>query len=117
MMGLLAFGTLPCVFHHSHQYYLWCVFADGADDTLVMHRPVCTTQMHAADKMAMSRCWRCALPLKTVYFLCLQLGQDDRYYICLEHSLVVVGYYLARQLTNHLVASSNCIFQAVFPCY
>lgn len=54
---------------------------------------------------------------KDSVFLCLQLGQDDRYYICLEHSLVVVGYYLARQLTNHLVASSNCIFQAVFPCY
>lgn len=54
---------------------------------------------------------------KDSVFLCLQLAQDDRYYICLEHSLVVVGYYLGRQLTNHLVASSNCIFQAVFPCY
>lgn len=75
MMDLLAFGTLPCVFHHSHQYYLWCVFSDGADDTLVMHRPVCTTQMHAADKMAMSRCWRCALPLKTVYFCVCSLDR------------------------------------------
>lgn len=37
IVGILTLGTSPCVLRHGPQYHFYCVFADGANGTLVMH--------------------------------------------------------------------------------
>lgn len=42
IVGILTLGTSPCVLRHGPQYHFYCVFADGANGTLVMHPSVST---------------------------------------------------------------------------
>lgn len=92
---------------HRRPYCFQCVFADGAKNTQVMHRPVATTQLElpaaAFHRSPLQQTLVVCATFNISVFLVVQLGEAGFYYVLLTHTQAVTGCCPSRQTISHLI--------------
>lgn len=94
-MSLLTPEAFPCALRCRLQYSLQCVFDDGADDTLVINRPISTSHFElplvVLHHPHLEQTVAALAAFKVSVLLPLQRGRDGFYCVFLLHILAVVG--------------------------
>lgn len=103
---------------HRRPYCFQCVFADGAEDTRVMHRPVSTTQLElptaAFHRSPLQQTLMVCATFNVSVFLVVQLGEAGFYYVLLTHTQAATGCCPSRQTISHLIyLTPSCPMQCM----